>query len=191
MCSEGVIMERAPEELLPPRPLVATIKVLDSFGGWVGTIVALLIILPLIAAGAWEVVARYFFNAPTAWAFHSSLMLTGIMIMLGAGYTLLHKMHVRLDIFYGKFPVRWQGVVDATLYPLIFFPGMIFLLIKGWGLAYHSYTLEEKGGVLPFGLTFYMYYLKMAIPFGTALLLLQGFSEFLKSLYAVWRGKWL
>jgi len=87
--------------------------------------------------------------------------------------------------------VRWQGIIDATLYPLIFFPGMVFFLIKGWDMTYHSYTLGEKMGAFPFGLTFYAYYLKMAIPIGTALLLVQGVSEFLKSLYAVWRGKWL
>ncbi len=87
--------------------------------------------------------------------------------------------------------MRWQGVVDATLYPLIFFPGMVFFLIKGCDMAYHSYTLGEKMGAFPFGLTFYAYYLKMTIPVGTALLLVQGVSEFLKSLYAVWRGRWL
>ena len=68
---------------------------------------------------------------------------------------------------------------------------MVFFLIKGCDMAYHSYTLGEKMGAFPFGLTFYAYYLKMAIPVGTALLLVQGVSEFLKSLYAVWRGKWL
>jgi len=187
----GVVMsmERAPEELLPPKPLAVTIKVLDSFGDWVGKILAFAVV-PLITAGVWEVVARYFFNAPNAWHLHLSVMLTGGMVMLGAGYTLLKKMHTRLDIFYEKFPVRWQGVVDATLYPLIFFPGMVFFLIKGWEMAYHSYTLGEVGGVLPFGFTFYLYYLKMAIPIGTGLLLLQGLSEFLKSVYAVWRGRW-
>jgi len=183
-------IERTPEELLPPRALATTIKVIDSFGDWVGTIVGFLVVL-LIIAGVYEVLGRYFFNAPTIWAHSTSLMLIGSMIMLGAGYTLLKKKHVRTDLFYERWPVRWQGVVDATLYPLIFFPGMVFFLISAWDMAYHSYTLGEKMGAFPFGLTFYAYYLKMTIPVGTALLLVQGVSEFLKSLYAVWRGRWL
>ena len=81
-------IERTPEELLPPRALATTIKVIDSFGDWVGTIVGFLVVL-LIIAGVYEVLGRYFFNAPTIWAHSSSLMLVGSMIMLRAGYTLL------------------------------------------------------------------------------------------------------
>ncbi len=187
---EGLGTTRVPEDLPPPRALAITIKLLDTFGEWVGTIVAFLVV-PLIAALVYDASSRYFFNRPVAWVFPLTYFLVGGILMLGAGYTLLKKMHVRTDILYERWPVRWQGVVDATLYPLIFFPGMIFFLIKAWEMAYHSYTLGEKSGMLPFGIILYTYYLKMAIPIGTGLLLIQGVSEFLKSVYAVWRGRWL
>ena len=83
-------MERAPEELLPPRPLATTIKVLDSFGDWVGTTVAFLVV-PLMATLVYDATSRYFFNRPIGWAFPITFMLTGGMFMLGAGYVLLKK----------------------------------------------------------------------------------------------------
>jgi TRAP-type mannitol/chloroaromatic compound transport system permease small subunit len=33
--------------------------------------------------------------------------------------------------------------------------------------------------------------LKCVIPFGILLLFIQGISESFKSIYAIWRGKWL
>ena len=181
-------MERAPEELLPPRAMSVTIKVIDTFGDWFGKTVAWLII-PLMVALVYEVFSRYLFDAPTVWAYEMTFMIYGGMFMLGAAYTLLKKMHIRTDILYEKFPVRWQGIADASLYILIFFPGMIFFLIKGWDMAYHSYALGERSEASPWGPIIWP--MKMTIPIGTGLLLIQGVSELLKSVYAVWRGKWL
>jgi len=181
-------MEKAPEELLPPRPLSLTIKVIDTFGDWFGKTLAWLV-LPLMGGLVYEVGARYLFNRPTVWVYEITFMVYGGMFMLGAGYTLLKKMHIRTDVLYERFPVRWQGLVDASLYLLIFFPGMVFFLIKGWDMAYHSWTLAEKSETSPWRPIIWP--MKMAIPVGTALLLLQGISELLKSVYAVWRGRWL
>ena len=188
MSSEGVSTELAPEELLPPRALAVTIKVIDTFGDWVGKILAWLVI-PLMGGLVYEVFARYAFNRPQVWVFEMTFMIYGGMFMLGAAYTLLKKMHIRTDILYERFSVRGQGFVDATLYLLIFFPGLIFLLDASWDLSYHSFGLREKSEASPWMPPIWP--MKMAIPVGTGLLLLQGFSEFLKSVYAVWRGRWL
>lgn len=188
MRDEGVSMERAPEELLPPRALAVTIKVIDSFGDGVGKTLAWLII-PLMAGLVIEVFARYAFNRPMVWVYEMTFMIYGGMFMLGAAYTLLKKMHIRTDILYERFSVRWQGIVDASLYLVIFFPGLIFLLDASWGQAIHSFNLREASEASPWYPP--LWPMKMAIPVGTGLLLVQGVSELLKSLYAVWRGRWL
>ncbi|MCH8989493.1 MAG: TRAP transporter small permease subunit [Chloroflexi bacterium] len=188
MNSEEVSVERAPEELVPPMALAVTIKVIDSFGDWVGKTLAWLVI-PLMGGLVYEVFARYVFNRPQVWVFEMTFMIYGGMFMLGASYTLLKKMHIRTDILYERFPVRWQGFVDGSLYLVIFFPGLIFLLDASWDQAFHSFNLRERSEASPWMPPIWP--MKMAIPVGTGLLLIQGFSELLKSLYAVWRGKWL
>ena len=45
-------------------------------------------LVPVIAAMVYEVVARKLFIAPTDWAYDTSRMLSGAMFMLGAGYAL-------------------------------------------------------------------------------------------------------
>ena len=144
MSSEGVSMEVAPEELLPPRPLAVTIKVIDTFGEWVGNTLAWLVI-PLMAGLVIEVFSRYLFNNPMVWVYEMTFMIYGGMFMLGASYTLLKKMHIRTDIFYERFTVRWQGIVDGTLFVVIFFPGLSFPLrcVMGPGHAF----LSSQGGL--------------------------------------------
>ena len=136
----------------------------------------------------YEVFARYLFDRPTVWAYEMTFMLYGGMFMLGAAYTLLKKAHIRTDIFYERFPARWQGIIDATLYLLIFFPGMILYMHAGWDYAHISWLQGERSEASPWRPPIWP--LKMAIPGAALLLLLQGISEFLKSVYAAVRGKW-
>ena len=56
---------------------------------------ARLVTVVLVASMIYEVVARYFFGAPTIWAFDISYMATGVLFVLGAAYTLKEDGHVR------------------------------------------------------------------------------------------------
>lgn len=172
----------------PPPGLLKTIRVLDAIGEWTGRIVAWLV-LPLVLGLTYEVISRYAFNAPTVWAYDTAYMLYGSHFMLGTGYCLLKKGHIRTDIFYGKWTPRRQGWVDAVCYLLLFFPGMIFFFLASWELAYHSWTMREVSEASPWRPAIYPF--KMVIPVTAILLLLQGISEFLKSTYAALRGEWL
>ncbi|GBD10544.1 hypothetical protein HRbin23_00188 [bacterium HR23] len=167
--------------------LLRIAKVLDIIGEWSGKIFAWLII-PLVGALVYEVISRRLFHAPTVWAFDITYMLYGSMFMLGAAYTLLQKGHIRTDIFYNRFSPRWQGIIDGTLYLLFFFPGLVFLLLAGWDEAWHSWLLREKSDASPWRPPIYPF--KMSVPVAAALLLLQGISEFVKSVYAALKGRW-
>jgi len=107
--------------------LVRAVGFLDGISLWSGRIVAWLII-PMVMSLVWEVVARYFFNAPTVWAYDMTYMLYGSFFMLGSAYTLLRGKHIRTDSFYGQWPARRQGLVDAVCYLILFFPPLLALL---------------------------------------------------------------
>ncbi|MGH8723124.1 MAG: TRAP transporter small permease subunit, partial [Burkholderiales bacterium] len=103
----------------PPAPLGSLIRALDAFAERTGWLVAWLIV-PLAGAMVYEVVARYFFRAPTVWAQDLSYMLYGALFMLGGAYTLRHGGHIRTDFLYNKLGVRGQAFIDAVAY-LFFF----------------------------------------------------------------------
>jgi TRAP-type mannitol/chloroaromatic compound transport system permease small subunit len=136
----------------------------------------------------YEVTARYVFKAPTEWAYDVTYMLYGSIFMLGAAFTLLKKAHIRTDLFYGKWPPRTQGLVDAVMYLLFYFPGIIFFLVAGWDYAAHAWATQERAAMSPWRPIIYPF--KTVIPLTAFLLLVQGLSEFLKSLYAWKRGQW-
>ena len=159
---------------------------IDALGRHTGKIVGILI-LPLVGALTYEVIVRYAFNAPTVWAYDISYMVYGAHFMLGAGYTMLQGGHIRTDIFYQNWSPRTQGVVDAALYLFLFFPGMIFFFVMGTIEATHAWTLGELSDASPWRPP--LYPLKTVIPVAALLLMIQGVSELLKSLYVARTGE--
>jgi TRAP-type mannitol/chloroaromatic compound transport system permease small subunit len=169
-----------------PPALISVIHAIDAVSDLVGRIVCWLII-PLVGGLAYEVVARYVFNAPTSWAYDTSYMLYGSLFMLGAGYALLRGAHIRTDMLYQNWSPRRQGAIDAVCYLFLFFPAMVFLLWMGGQEAWHAWIIGERSDASPWRPILYPF--KAVIPVTAILLLLQGVSEFLKSLYAVRTGR--
>ncbi len=167
--------------------LLKTVKSIDKISIWSGKAAAWLI-FPLVFGLTYEVISRYAFKTPTIWAYDLAYMLYGGLFMLGAAFTLYNKGHIRTDIFYDKWSSKRQGWIDAILYLFFFFPGMIFFLIAGLNEALHSWSLFEKSEAGAWRPPVYPF--KTVIPLTALLLLIQGVSEFLKSVYAAVKGEW-
>ena len=173
----------------PPRALMTVIRLIDTYVGELSGKIFMVLIFPLIGALTYEVIVRYAFNAPTIWAYDISYMVYGSHFMLGATYCLYKGGHIRTDVFYEKFSVRWQGRVDAILYLFFFFPGMIYFFLAGWEEALHSWDILEESLMSPWRPALYPF--KTVIPIAALLIMIQGVSELLKSIYAGLRGRWL
>ena len=169
----------------PPEGFLKAIAVIDTFSEWTGKAVAWTMV-PLFLGLTYEVISRYLFNAPTDWAFDVTYMLYGSQFMLGAAYTLMKGGHIRTDMFYEKFSPRKKGMVDAIGYLVFFFPAVLFLLVAGGDAAYRSWLMLEKSEISPWRPPIYPF--KAMIPLAAVLLLIQGASEFLKSIYAARTG---
>lgn len=163
------------------------VEIIDRLSDRSGKIFSYLV-YPLVGGVAYEVIARYFFNAPTEWAYDVTYMLYGAIFMLGAAYTLRNKGHIRTDVLYGKWSPQRQGKIDAILYLTLFFPGMILYLIAGIDYAAHSWITHEKAANSPWMPIIYPF--KTVIPLTAAMLIIQGVSEFIKSVYAWKKGEW-
>jgi len=171
---------------MPPRALVTFVRAMDRFAEGCGRLFCWLI-LPLVAGIVYEVLARYFFHAPTIWAYDVAYMLYGSHFMLGAAYTLYRGGHIRTDLFYQRWSARTRGLVDASLYLFFFFPGMAFFLWMGLQEALHSWDIREVSDASPWRPILYPF--KSVIPVAALLLIVQGISEFLKSGYAALTGR--
>lgn len=99
------------------------------------------------------------------------------VFLLGAGYTLLHQGHVKIDVLLGRFSKRTQIIVEC--FGILFFlmPFVYSVIDLVWPLvvqAYHSKEMSENPGGLIRWPVFAL------IPIGFFLLGLQGVSELIK-----------
>lgn len=133
----------------------------------------------LIAAMVIEVVSRYFFGAPTKWAYEMSYMLMGTSFMLGIAYCMQMRRHVRVDFYYDRVTPQRKAVIDIVGYCVLI--PMLFWLCAGlWDYFHQAYRVNESSGesawnpiIWPFKFTFVM---------GFVLLLMQTIIELLKSI---------
>ena len=189
--SDELIAERrageagdTPEDMFPWMRLI--VGKIDIINNWVGKITCLLLV-PVIFAMVYEVVARKLFIAPTDWAYDTSRMLCGAMFMLGAGYALMRGVHIRADFLYRTWSNRTQAVVDAVLYLLFYFPALLFFFwvsaeytIKAWVTWELSMDTALMAPLAP---------ARSAMPIGAFLLLIQGIAEILRCFHQM-GGEW-
>ena len=189
--SDEMIAERRggsgkmPEDM--PSWMASSIVNIDKFSKWVGNVVCW-ILMPLIFAMTYEVLARKLFLAPTIWAYDISRFLYGALFMLGAGYALSRGVHIRADFLYRNFKIKNQGLIDFWLYLLFYFPGLIVFFYMTFGFVVESIQRGERGmdtTWMP-----YMWPIKTCLLIGIIFLLIQGFSELLKSYWAAKKGEW-
>ena len=170
-----------------PSWMAKTIVNIDKFSKWIGSVVCW-ILMPLIFAMTYEVLARKLFLAPTIWAYDISRFLYGALFMLGAGYALSRGVHIRADFLYRNFKIKNQGLIDFWLYLLFYFPGLIVFFYMTFGFVVESIQRGERGmdtTWMP-----YMWPIKTCLLIGIIFLLIQGFSELLKSYWAAKKGEW-
>ena len=167
----------------PPPGLITTVRVIDRFTDTTGTWIAWLNV-PLVIVVAWEVIARYAFNAPTIWSFDMTYMLYCTIFMLGAAYALHKGAHIRTDFFYEKWSVKTKGMVDSVSYIVFLFPSLILFFAASANEAWYAFTIKETSEQTPWRPILWPY--KTVVPVTCVLLMLQGVSEVIKSVFA-WR----
>ena len=165
-----------------PAPLhIRIVRVIDKFTDTTGTCVAWLN-MPLVLIVVYEVLARYLFDAPTIWSFDLTYMLYGTIFMLGTAYTLHKGAHIRTDFFFEKWSIRTRGMIDSIAYIVFFFPSLIALLAVSGAEGWYAFGIGETSEQTPWRPILWPF--KMVVPLTCLLLLIQGVSETIKSVYA-------
>jgi TRAP-type mannitol/chloroaromatic compound transport system permease small subunit len=165
--------------------LIKTVQVIDRFTDATGSWFAWLNLV-LVFVVVWEVGARYLFNAPTVWSYDLTYMLYGAIFMLGSAYALHKGAHIRTDFFFERWSVRTKGMIDAIAYIALFFPSIfVFMLVSG-NEAWYAFAINEVSEQTPWRPVLWPF--KTAVPLACLLLLIQGVSEAIKSVYAARTG---
>jgi len=173
-----------PMDARAPR-YVRLVRTIDRFTDLTGLCVALLN-LPLVVVVAYEVILRYAFNAPTIWAFELTYQLYAAVFMLGAAYALHKGAHIRTDFFFEKWSLRTKGLIDSVAYLVFFFPSFAVFFVVSAQEAWHAYDIAERSEQTPWRPLLWPF--KTIVPLTCLLLLVQGVSEAIKSVYAARTG---
>ena len=158
------------------KAALAISALIDWLNGQVGKYVSWLILLAVIICSGNATVRYIFSNSSNAWL-EVQWYLFAAVFLLGAGYTLLRNEHVRIDVVLGRFSRRTQVWVE--LFGTIFFlmPMALMIMWMSWPLVVEAYVRHEMsgdaGGLLRWPV-------KLMIPVGFGLLVLQGVSQFIK-----------
>ena len=131
--------------------LAIAVRFIDQLNEIIGRGIAWLT-LAMVIIGFVVVVLRYVFSIGFVWLQESYVWLHGITFMVGAGYTLLHDGHVRVDIFYRTASIRKKALVDLFGSLVLLLPVLVLVWVQAWPYVLDSWArLEEsrEAGGLP------------------------------------------
>lgn len=163
------------------RPLLAFSHAVDWCNQYLGKICDWLVLLACVVS-AGNAMVRYAYDiSSNAWL-ELQWYMFGVIVMLGASYTLKKNEHVRVDIWYMTLSRRGQIWVDIVGIVLFLLPACLLLCWLSWPFFMQSFNVNEHsnnaGGLLRWPV-------KFLLPLGFALVALQGFSELIKRVAAL------
>jgi len=163
-------------------------RLIDALNGAIGRAVYWLVLVAVLVSSA-NALARYGLSAGSNAWLELQWYLFSAIFLLGGGYALREGAHVRIDLVAGRLTPRTQAWIDIVGGVAMLLPVSAIILWYGWDAFAESWRIGEvstdAGGLVRWPV-------KLLIPAGFALLILQGVSEtikrvaFLRGLHA-WR----
>lgn len=171
-------MARSTEARAPGFLLVLSRRI-DAVNDGVGRAASWLTFL-MVVVTTYDVVMRYLFRTSFVFIQELEWHLFAMLFLVSAGYTHLKGDHVRVDIFYARRSPRTRAWIDLVCGVLFLFPTVFLLVWTSIPFVLDSVAVLE-GSPDPGGIPG-RFVLKAMIPFGFALVGLQGISETIKNL---------
>lgn len=163
------------------RALLAFSRGMDAISAGIGRVAEWCVLAAcLISAG--NALMRYGFSlSSNAWL-EAQWYLFAAIVMLGAAHTLRRNGHVRVDLVYGWVGERTRLWIDVFGILVFLLPGMLLLAWMTWPFFLDSWirgeTSSNAGGLIRWPV-------KILMPLGFLLVLLQGLAELVKRIAAL------
>lgn len=134
-------------------------------------------LLAAVIICACNALVRYIFKMSSNSWLEIQWYLFAAVFMLASANTLRRDEHVRIDVVTGHFSRRTQVWIDLAGFLLFLMPVCLLILYYGIPFARYSFVSAEMsssaGGLI-------VWPVKLLVPVGFALLMLQGISEIIK-----------
>ncbi len=146
-------------------------EVTGRFISWATVTMVILVVL--------VVITRYFLGLGSIALQESVTYLHCLVFMMGFAFTLKHDGHVRVDIFYRGFSLRFKAFVNLIGALLFLIPFCLLIFFTSWDYVLASWVIREtsaENNGLPF-----IYLLKTLMLLMPVTLLLQGIAEIIRS----------
>ena len=158
------------------KRLLSIAHIIDEANRHLSKIASWLVLLCCVVS-AGNALSRYGLNlSSNAWLEIQWYMFSA-MFMLGTSYTLCRNEHVRVDVIYARLSTRAQIWIDLIGGILFLLPAAVILAWLSWPVFYNSWAHGEMssnvGGLIRWPV-------KIFLPLGFGLLVLQGLSEVIK-----------
>lgn len=158
------------------RVALALAGIIDRINERLGRVAVWLVLIACLVSAA-NAVSRYAFDASSNAWLELQWYLFAAIVLFGAPRVLDVNGHVRVDVLYGRTSNRTRALID--LLGLVFFllPISAYVAWMAWPFFLESFHTHEMsgnaGGLLRWPV-------KLMLPVGFALLVLQGIAEAIK-----------
>ena len=138
------------------------------------------IIILMMLSISYEVVMRYFFDAPTSWAIDFSGYMQHALVLLGAAWVLKNGGHTKIDLFVHSLKGRKSKIINVVT-SLLAFVACVLFFWKGLEATWGAY---QRGDFLYRDIEVPKALLLGFFPLGFILLCLQ----YAREIYKQWRA---
>ena len=156
--------------------LLAASRFVDRLNERIGRAVSWLV-LAAVLVSAGNAVMRYSVNVSSNAWLEIQWYLFSAIFLLAAGWALLRNAHVRIDVITARLSPRARAWIDIIGTVLFLMPMALLIMYLAWAMFMQSYVGDEissdAGGLVRWPV-------KLLIPVGFGLLVLQGASEIVK-----------
>ena len=163
-----------------PKAVKIFVRYVEAVNKVVGKF-SMYLVFGMIGVLLFESISRTIFNKPHIWVVEVAQFTMAAYYLLGGGYSMILKGHVRMDLLYG----RWSGKTKATVdlftgLFLIFY--LVFLLYGAYSSIEYAvmYGQRNRSAWAPL-----MAPIKIIMGTGVLLMLLQAIATWFKDLAKV------
>ncbi len=165
------------KEVTMPKAVKLYVRYVDAVNKAVGKF-AMYLIFGMMGILLFESISRTIFDQPHIWVVEIAQFTMAAYYLLGGGYSMILRGHVRMDLLYGRWSAKRRALADALTIPFLIF----YLVILLWG------GISSTEYAISYGQTNYTSWapplapIKIIMTFGILMMLLQAIATFFKDL---------
>ena len=167
-----------------PKPIKIFVRSVEAVNKAVGRF-SMYLVFVMMGILLFESISRTIFNTPHIWVVELAQFVMAAYYLLGGGYSMILKGHVRMDLLYGRWLSKKQGLADSITTPFLIFY-LVFLLVGAYSSIEYAviYGQRNRSAWAP-----YMAPIKIIMGTGILLMLLQAIATWFKDLAKAMGGE--